>query len=293
MATHSQAISVNAPTQSSLSTQLTAADKLSVQQLNLHRCIAASAEMCRVIQTLHTKTKQTICLLQEPWTVDDLVKGFDDKTTNIFYAKANRRPRACIVASADLNFTFMPHLSDADVATVLLKTGNNFDESLLLSSIYLGHDCTEAIPGESVRATVKYSNDLSIPLIMGGDVNAHHEVWGSNDTNPRGRNLLEFLATTDLEILNRGNSPTFVTSRRAEVLDLTVCSQSIVSKVINWHVSNEVTLSDHRAIVFEIACATSPPKSFRNPRNTDWAKFNNLAAIGLGNVDGCVMICRR
>ncbi|XP_039306377.1 uncharacterized protein LOC120359948 [Solenopsis invicta] len=42
-------------------------------------------------------------------------------------------------------------------------------------------------------------------------------VCSATDTNDRGRRLLEFLASTDLEILSRGNEPIFCTAARGEV----------------------------------------------------------------------------
>ncbi|KAJ8972918.1 hypothetical protein NQ317_012656 [Molorchus minor] len=66
------------------------------------------------------------------------------------------------------------------------------------------------------------------------------------DINPRGRALLEFLSTTDLEILNQGNEPTFINSNRRKVIDITLGSFSVAPEVQNWQVSDEASMSDHR-----------------------------------------------
>ncbi|XP_018314198.1 uncharacterized protein [Mycetomoellerius zeteki] len=42
-----------------------------------------------------------------------------------------------------------------------------------------------------------------LPLVVRCDANVHHTIWGSTDTNERGRKLLEYLITTDLEVLNK------------------------------------------------------------------------------------------
>ena len=47
------------------------------------------------------------------------------------------------------------------------------------------------------------------------------------DTNGTGSALLEYLATTDLEILTRGNTATFETVNRMGVLALTFCSRAM------------------------------------------------------------------
>lgn len=84
---------------------------------------------------------------------------------------------------------------------------------------------------------------------------------------------MEFLASTDLEILNRGNEPTFCTAVRREVLDLTVCSRCISRDVVGWRVSREPSLSDHRQITFKLAWARGEVTTFRDPRRTDWDSY--------------------
>jgi hypothetical protein len=59
-------------------------------------------------------------------------------------------------------------------------------------------------------------------LITGYDANAHHIIWGSTDINPWGECLTEYVVRTDLNIVNQGNDPTFVISKRKEVRDLTL-----------------------------------------------------------------------
>jgi hypothetical protein len=43
-----------------------------------------------------------------------------------------------------------------------------------------------------------------------------------------------------------------VVSNRKEVIDLTLGTNEIANLVGNWHVSDEVSLSDHRYICFEL-----------------------------------------
>lgn len=90
-------------------------------------------------------------------------------------------------------------------------------------------------------AAVDYCSDSDRPLILGCDANSHHTLWGSTNVNKYGVELTEYLANTDLEILNRGNEHTFVTEARSEVLEVTFASIVIV---------DEETLSDHKEITF-------------------------------------------
>ena len=98
--------------------------------------------------------------------------------------------------------------------------------------------------------------------------------------------MLQYLHTTDLELLNRGNSPTFVTQRRQEVIDITLGSQSVIPLIKNWRVSTEPSLSDHRHIRFNLDPAPRLEKSwYRNPRNTDWDAYRRTLS---GKITGVI-----
>ena len=99
-------------------------------------------------------------------------------------------------------------------------------------------------------------------------------MWGSSDVNTRGEALLEYLAGTHLEVLNRGNEPTFVNRIRREVIDLTLATRNISTLVSDWRVSGDILLSDHRMIRLNIgadAKVKNTPR--RNPRLTDWESY--------------------
>jgi hypothetical protein len=80
--------------------------------------------------------------------------------------------------------------------------------------------------------------------------------------------LVEFLNTTTLEILNRGNEPTCCSGGRLEVIDITLGSLRLLDSVIGWEVSSEPSLSDHRYILFTLQ-GSIPVRLIRNPRSTN------------------------
>jgi hypothetical protein len=79
---------------------------------------------------------------------------------------------------------------------------------------------------------------------------------------------MEFLASSNLNILNYGNELTFVVCNRKEVIDLTLGTNKIGDLVSNWHVSDEPSSSDHRYICFQIGNITKNYVTFRNPKRT-------------------------
>jgi hypothetical protein len=119
---------------------------------------------------------------------------------------------------------------------------------------------------------------------MGCDANAHHTLWGSTGSNPRGECLMEFLASSNLNVLNHGNEPTFVVCNRKEVIDLTLGTNKIVNLVSNQHVSDELSLSDRRYICFEIGNITINQVTFRNPRRTNWESYKDKLKVNVGTL---------
>jgi hypothetical protein len=100
----------------------------------------------------------------------------------------------------------------------------------------------------------------------------HHTAWGSTKCNGRGEALKEFLSSSNLEIFNRGNEPTFCTSVRQEVIGITLGSYRLLDSIADWEVSLEPSLSDHRHILFTLQGST-PVLLIRNPRGTNWSSF--------------------
>uniref|UniRef100_A0A1B6EQI2 Endonuclease/exonuclease/phosphatase domain-containing protein n=1 Tax=Cuerna arida TaxID=1464854 RepID=A0A1B6EQI2_9HEMI len=93
----------------------------------------------------------------------------------------------------------------------------------------------------------------------------------------QGECLLDFIAEYNLIIMNQGRKPTFVHRRgtgvREEVLDITLASNYIATKVLNWMVLDETLASDHSYISFNMR-SNKINETYRNPKKTDWVAFN-------------------
>jgi hypothetical protein len=83
---------------------------------------------------------------------------------------------------------------------------------------------------------------------------------------------VEFLSASNLEILNRGNEPTFCSSQRLEVIDITLGSFGLLDSIIGWEVFSEPSLSDHRHILFTLQGSVTA-RLIRNRRGTNWGSF--------------------
>ena len=56
---------------------------------------------------------------------------------------------------------------------------------------------------------------------------------------------MEYMVSTELNILNKGNEHTFLNVTRRQVIDLTLGTTLVGNLVSDWHVSSEESLSDH------------------------------------------------
>ncbi|XP_062710252.1 uncharacterized protein LOC134288683 [Aedes albopictus] len=148
---------------------------------------------------------------------------------------------------------------------------------MCVASAYFPGDLGEVPPPE-VAAFVKYCKTQNKAFIIGCDANAHHTVWASKDINSRGECLLEYITDNEIDICNRGDVPTFINAIREEVLDLTLCSPTISDKIKNWHVSDEISLSDHKQILFEYEAGQQLIQTITDPRKTNWELYNTQLA---------------
>jgi hypothetical protein len=149
---------------------------------------------------------------------------------------------------------------------------NGAERRLVICSVYLPYDSEAPPPSRELQELVRYCEHEDLCLIVGCDSNAHHTAWGSTNCNGRGESLLEFLNTTNLEILNRGKEPTFCNISRQEVIDITLGSYGLLEIITGWQFSWEPSLSDHRHILFTLR-GSIPASLIRNPRGTNWGSF--------------------
>lgn len=95
------------------------------------------------------------------------------------------------------------------------------------------------------------------PVVIGGDFNAHSEMWGSAKNNARGRLVIDWAASLGVCLLNRGNESTcvrpHVLSLGESIVDLSWASPSASRMIRSWRVLVDVeSLSDHVHIEIEL-----------------------------------------
>ena len=208
-------------------------------QINLHRCKAASYNMCEVTKNV----RSGLVVAQEPWTYATKIRS-KLRGWNLFQGiEKGNRPRAYIYATPDLCCSLIPMFSNQDIVAVRVNNVCQSGDSFVFVSAYMAAE--EPAPPNLLRDLLVFTENEQIPTIVGTYTNADHTIWGSSNVNPRGEDLLAYCVSADLNFCNVGNKPTFRTKTREEVLDLTLVNRCAWDRVVGWHVSNVPSFSDH------------------------------------------------
>jgi hypothetical protein len=182
--------------------------------------------------------------------------------------------------------------SSRDITTVRVTyTRGGSKRELIVISAYLPCDSDEPPRSKGFREVVEYCSSNKLQLI-GCDAFAHHIIWGSTDINPRGECLMEYLVSTNLGTLNKGNGHTFVISNRKEVTDLTLGTDKIGDLVTNYHIFDEISLSDHRNTVFQVGDLEVTRLTYCNPKRTNWESYREDLKVNLGVVPRVIHLVR-
>lgn len=94
-------------------------------------------------------------------------------------------------------------------------------------------------------------------IIIAGDFNAKHAVWGQEVSDARGSQLIDFTSQHGLAVLNDPLSPpTYETAYVSSWIDVTLATPALLSDGYSWEVSEDDSLSEHRYIQVSIGSDT-------------------------------------
>ncbi|CAH2091367.1 unnamed protein product [Euphydryas editha] len=253
-------------------------------QVNLQRSKLATAELFQVA----SEKGISFALVQEPYIgrMGEMRQHFGAKIIQCTLGRQKPVKAAIIVFGDSVEVIHDPQIVTENVAAVFVKA----DQLRLgLVSVYFEGDQELEPYLKQLRAATE-----KIPtkhLIVAGDVNAWSHWWGSSSENHRGAQLHGFITEMDLQILNRGQTPTFETHRGERLysscVDVTLTSQSLLAKMENWRVDRDLITSDHNAILFDLRVGRPlkplKPISTRryNTKKARWADFTTTMKSGL------------
>ena len=111
------------------------------------------------------------------------------------------------------------------------RSKEGIERKLVVCSAHFPGDAKEALPSQEVKNLIGDCKAEGLDLVIGCGANSHHTVWGSSNCNNGGETLSEFLGTTKLGILNVGCKPTFKNSVREEMINISLASGGVASKI--------------------------------------------------------------
>ncbi|XP_075530097.1 uncharacterized protein LOC142563427 [Dermacentor variabilis] len=122
-------------------------------------------------------------------------------------------------------------------------------------------------------------NHKTPQILIMGDFNAKHAMWGPRANDNRGSRVIEFAAARELIILNDAAyppppPPTYCNIYTASWIDLTLATPALVRRGYRWSVSSDVTFSEHRAIDLVLHSASE-----RGRRLTKCGRINFVAEL--------------
>jgi hypothetical protein len=200
-----------------------------------------------------------LSVIQEPRHHEGHVRGLNIPGYTLFFTGGIDRPRACILTRNKTTW-MLSGFYCRDLVAVLIKYNEDGAEwQLVICSAYLPYDSEHPPLSKELEELVQYCESKTLYLIIECNSSAHYSVWGITNCSDRGETLVEFLNSSNLEILNRGNESTFCSGDRLEVIDITLGSFGLLESITSWEVSSEPSLSDQTYSVNSTELRTSTP----------------------------------
>ena len=95
--------------------------------------------------------------------------------------------------------------------------------------------------------------DITGEIVIAGDFNASAAEWGMLETDARGDEILDLSARLDLAVLNVGNTTTLRRPDcRQTIPDITLATEALAARIVDWQVLEYFSASDHQYILFEV-----------------------------------------
>ena len=173
----------------------------------------------------------------------------------------------------------MNQFTDNDITTGIIE-GGSIKEPTIIASVYLDIVKNDPVILPKFRELVEFSRLHNKRLICGIDANAHSSLWGCNEVNKRGEALEDFIFENNLMVQNIGNRITWQRGNFSSIIDITL-SKNVGDEILDWHVSDIETFSDHRMIRFSLGDKLVERVLTRNYKKADWEKFQTYISSHL------------
>lgn len=252
-------------------------DQTSPQQLRIMQFnIQSVKNKIPLLVTYLCDNNIDICLLNETWLKDShrlKVFGY-----SVYYKNSNNGHGGVAILIKN-NIKHIPiHTSFFQDIQNIAITVDTSKGPLTILCVYCPPSSTQL----RLQRLSTIINNLSKPLIVSGDFNAHHVAFGCRTTKSRGQVLYDVIDNANMCILNDGNMTTVPYPRRTpSAIDVTFVSAEL-APLCEWTVHDDPLGSDHFPTITTLT--VNPLKyKYGDPidrfvyKNGDWKKFFELS----------------
>ena len=222
------------------------------RQVNMHKAELASVELNKVLQR-----QAAICMITEPCAAFNRVTRIPTSFTCVPRITMPSRPRTAIYLPRGYQHVFLEQLSNPDCTVILLDTDRG---KIVLASCYL--DSKKPVVQDWLTKLIHFIESKGYPSILAFDCNAHSQLYGT-ETNDRGKLFEEFILEHNLNVENKGLTPTYHAFKNGESIDtyIDVTLSTNLMPLQHWRVhAHEFNGSDHHSIswMLPVACPALP-----------------------------------
>ena len=234
-----------------------------VIQANLHHSKAATDLL---VQDMLQSKSQVVALVQEPYVNANGIPSCIPRSLDCHHHASGCRTA---IISKNCNLLLCPKYTGRDIVTcqVTLRSKRVLFIVTVYADIKFSH-----LPKELDRLL---EEKRGCDVVISMDANAHSPMWGSFESNRRGGMVEEYLFHHGLVVCNKGSTPTFVARGSATIIDVTLCSESMVDDIEGWKVDTRDQMSDHRRISFGLNLEPHTQNWVWVTKKADWPRFSD------------------
>ena len=224
--------------------------------------------------------------IQETGTIDQTKLSLSNMTAITDSNKAQNKG-AALLARNKHSITKLDKISENynNIDSVWgLAVSNN--SRYIVGSVYakLGEvECISDIISMLEKAQQMKAQLKAKGVILMGDLNARHQLWGDSTSNSYGRALVEMIDYAQFTIMN-AETPTFLSSNGSSFIDLIIITNELVNKVNSVVTDPEVELFSgapfrgHVPIIVSISNGinqTLPPTEKMCIKDMNWTEWSS------------------
>jgi len=229
--------------------------ELIIAQINAQRSAAVASD---IRAALASSSVDVLCI-QEPYSSEGMIRGFSGLKARAIQPNTGAPMVAIIVNNPDIDVLQLDGKGSRHVIAVQILAGCR---EFYLISAYFQFSHEDRLPTlpvdpylaslESYIAEIK-RNNVNNQMIIAADVNALSTSWHSCATDERGDTIEEFIEANNLMVLNQpSRHTTYASPSGTSNNDVTLATPGIAGYIYDWHISPDMTISDHNAILFRL-----------------------------------------